>query len=590
MKDILYQDDPSGKMSRKAYIQKHHIDLYNDIIKYAKLNNITDIQFKEIVYCYKYDITPPICKNPNCNKGVKFKNSTLGYFDYCSNKCISSDPNIKKIKKEKSLKKYGTKTPAQSKEVKDKIKKTNLERYGYICPLNNDNVKQKSQDTLMNNYGVDHPSRSSIIQEKRINNFDAEQWRINMENTMEKKYGVKHALQLEDIKEKLKQTCLNIHGVNHTMKLKEIKEKAINTKKTNRRLKLLEYDNIIDVDINSDTYTMKCDCGKNHIFKISYSLYQSRKQFANYFCTVCFPINHNSISQQETILLDFINKNHNGDVIINTKNVIYPKELDIYLPDLKLAFEFNGVYWHNELNKSNKYHKEKSDLCEEKGIQLIHIWEDDWLYKTDIIKSMILNKLNKNTNRIFARKCTIKEIKDSKVANIFLNENHIQGKVNSSIKLGLYYKEPNGNDELVSLMTFGKKRKIMNSKSKDGEYELLRFANKMGYSIVGGASKLFKYFVNNYNPNEVITYADRSYSNGDLYEKLGFDFIHKTQPNYYYIVDGIRKHRFGFRKDVLIKEGFDANKTEHEIMLERKIYRIYNAGNLKYTYTKKDND
>ena len=135
-------------------------------------------------------------------------------------------------------------------------------------------------------------------------------------------------------------------------------------------------------------------------------------------------------------------------------------------------------------------------------------------------------------------------------------------------------------------MTFGKQRKNMGNKSEENTYELLRFCNKLNTSVIGGASKLFKYFIDNYKPEEIITYADRSWSQGNLYRKLGFDFIYETQPNYYYVVDGIRKNRFNFRKDILIKDGFDPNKTEREIMLERKIYRIYDSGQLKFIWKK----
>ena len=115
---------------------------------------------------------------------------------------------------------------------------------------------------------------------------------------------------------------------------------------------------------------------------------------------------------------------------------------------------------------------------------------------------------------------------------------------------------------------------------------MLRFCNKLSTNVVGGASRIFKYFINNYKPNEVISYADRSWSIGNLYEKLGFNLVSNTQPNYYYIVDGVRRYRFNFRKDKLVREGFDSNKTEHEIMLERKIFRIYDSGSLKYVYKK----
>ena len=133
-------------------------------------------------------------------------------------------------------------------------------------------------------------------------------------------------------------------------------------------------------------------------------------------------------------------------------------------------------------------------------------------------------------------------------------------------------------------MSFGKQRKNLGSKSKKNVYELLRFCNKLNTNVIGGASKLFKYFIKNYKPIEIITYADRSFSKGDLYYKLGFNFVHKTKPNYYYILNKTRKNRFNFRKDVLIKEGYDPKKTEHKIMLERKIYRIYDSGQLKFVW------
>jgi hypothetical protein len=209
---------------------------------------------------------------------------------------------------------------------------------------------------------------------------------------------------------------------------------------------------------------------------------------------------------------------------------------------------------------------------------LIHIYEDDWVYKKDIINSRILNLLGKS-EKIYARKCNIKEIKENAIIRNFLEHNHIQGFIGSQIKIGLFYKE-----ELVSLMTFGSKRRAMGQKSIEGSYEMLRFCNKLNTNVIGGASRLFKYFIDHYNPKEVTSYADRSWSSGDLYEKLKFELVHKTQPNYYYVVDGIRRHRFGFRKDILIKNGADPNKTEHEIMLEKGIFRIYDSGNLKYSY------
>ena len=280
-------------------------------------------------------------------------------------------------------------------------------------------------------------------------------------------------------------------------------------------------------------------------------------------------------NKSEDNIKEFI-KSLNLDFELNNRTILNGKELDIYIPSKNIAIEYNGLYWHSELYKSNDYHLNKTEECEKFGIQLIHIFEDEWLHKQDIVKSRLKNILGLTENRIYARKTEIKLV-SSKDSKIFLDNNHIQGNVNSSIKLGLYY-----NNELVSLMTFGNLRKNLNSKSEEGKYELFRFCNKLNTTVIGGANKLLKYFIGIYNPKEIISYADRRWSTGNLYEKLGFSFIHNSEPNYFYILNNKREYRFKYRKDVLVKNGFDKDKTEKEIMLERGIYRIYDSGNKKY--------
>jgi hypothetical protein len=131
-------------------------------------------------------------------------------------------------------------------------------------------------------------------------------------------------------------------------------------------------------------------------------------------------------------------------------------------------------------------------------------------------------------------------------------------------------------------MTFGKLRKSLGQKSQDGSYELLRFCNKLNTNVLGGASKLLKYFIKTYQPKEIISYSDSSRSNGGMYKKLGFELEHETTINYYWVIDGVKKHRFNYRKDKLVKEGHDPNKTEIQIMNELGYYRIFDCGNSKY--------
>ena len=261
----------------------------------------------------------------------------------------------------------------------------------------------------------------------------------------------------------------------------------------------------------------------------------------------------------------------------NTKKIISPLELDIYIPSHNLAIEFDGLYWHSEIHKPSNYHLNKTELCEEQGIQLIHIFEDEWRDKQDIVKSRLSNILGLTPNKIYARKTVVREV--TKIESIqFLTNNHIQGNVNSTIKIGLYY-----NDELVSLMTFGKGRIAMGGDSN--QYELLRFCNKLDTTVIGGADKLLKYFIKTYKPKEIISYADRRWSQGDLYEKLNFINTHNSRPNYHYIINNKRKHRFSFRKSILVNQGYNKDLTEHQIMLERKIYRIYDCGTMVYKKT-----
>jgi len=564
---IKKENGPSGRMYVEKYVKNNYAEIYEDVITFCE-EKLNDLPFKEKVYHYVNNLSDKnYCNNPNCNELVKFKNSTIGYYKYCSNKCISSDPDVKKIKEEKSYKKYGTKAPGMNNEIKEKMIKTNQQKYGSNSPLQNINIQNKSKDTLFKNFGVDNPLKSKEILDK-------------VKITLIDRYGVDNPKKSEEINNKIKKTMMLRYGVENALQNYEIKLKAkenqLITLAKNIKELYTEYD-ILKIDSENKKYDMKCDNG--HIFEIDYTLLNSRRRTGTLICTECNPINK-SISGLEIEMIQFIQKNYNGNIILNDRNFI-GKELDIFLPDLNLAFEFNGLWWHNEINKPEKYHLEKTNLCVEKNVQLIHIWEDDWMHKKDIVKSMILNKLNLLIDKIYARKCQIKIVSDNKLVKEFLEKNHIQGYIISKINIGLFY-----NDEIISLMTFGNKRIVMNDKNFTDEWELSRFCNKLNMSVIGGASKLFKYFIDNYNPKEIITYANRSYSNGLLYEKLNFKYSHMTNPNYYYIVDKIRKHRFTYRKNKLIKDGFDPNKTEHEIMLERKIYRIYDSGQLKFLWKK----
>lgn len=290
------------------------------------------------------------------------------------------------------------------------------------------------------------------------------------------------------------------------------------------------------------------------------------------------PYCNRNISKQEKELKDFIESLINKEnIIYNSRNIIENNEIDIFIPKYMIAFEYNGLYWHNEINKENNYHLVKTKLCNEKGIQLIHIFEDEWLYKKDIVKSRITNLLGLNQYKIFARKCYIKELSYEE-SKQFLEKNHIQGNSISKIRIGLFH-----DNELVSIMTFGSLRKNLGCKNTKNTYELLRFCNKLNTTVIGGASKLLNYFIKTYNPEKIISYADKRWSKGNLYETLGFVLDHESKPNYFYVIKNKRINRFSLRKDVLMKKfNCPQNMSEHEFCLSKKWFRIYDAGCLCY--------
>jgi hypothetical protein len=287
------------------------------------------------------------------------------------------------------------------------------------------------------------------------------------------------------------------------------------------------------------------------------------------------------VSKAEIELLNFIKSIYKGEIRANDIILLNGKELDIFLPELNLAIEFNGTYYHSDLHKKDKnYHLKKTKECNLLGVKLIHIWDSDWLFKKPIIKSILKNQLKVNKTKIYARKCKIKHITNSESTK-FLKENHLQGNAICKYSIGLFY-----DNELISVMTFSKLRKNLKQNDIEGNFELLRFCNKLNTNIVGGASKLFKYFINTYNPLKIISYADRDWSDGGLYQKLNMSPLQPTTPGYHWYKSKIKYNRFNFRKDLLVKQGEDPNLTEYEIMLKNGFYRVWNTGNLKYEWSK----
>lgn len=352
-------------------------------------------------------------------------------------------------------------------------------------------------------------------------------------------------------------------------KLSRAKKKSVGTKNFIKRATKI-HNNKFDyslVDYENSLGKVKIICPIHGIFE---------QNPGNHLIGTSCPKCSKNYIKEETSFQNYI-KQLEDNIIFNDRTLIKPLELDIFIPDKKIAFEFNGLYWHSEAcGKDKNYHINKTKLCEEQGIQLIHIFEDEWINKSFIVKSRIKHLLGLTKYKIFGRKCEVKEIKPI-LAKKFLNKYHIQGYTPAKVNLGLFYK-----NRLVACMTFSKPRF-----NKKYDWELIRYVTISNFSILGGASKLLKYFRKN-NKGSIISYADKRWSKGNLYKQLGFTELSDSKPNYFYIKQQERFSRLQFQKHKLKDKLkiFDANLTETQNMINNNFNKIWDCGNKVYSLGK----
>ena len=522
---------------RSSYFIKNHKDVYDEIINYT--SNISDIKFPFKVWHWVNQV--PNYVTCYCGNRVSPKmNWKDGYKEFCSNKCSSNSQSTRDKLKQTLNDRYGVDHYSKTKDYVEKVKKTSLEKWGVDNFSKTEEYLKKSKETYLSKWGVDNFTKT-------------EEYLIKSKETMMERWGVEYPTQSEEIKDKIRKTNQKKYGCSHIFGSDEYR---IDNFKISNNLNYISYENGVNI--------FRCDCGENHNFQISTDDYYGRIKSGNKLCTVCYPISDLS-SIKEKMLLDYIRGIYSSEIITNWRDKY---EIDIYLPDLKLGFEFNGLYWHSNKFKESNYHLNKTNYFKERGIRIIHIWEDDWVHKNEIIKSQIKNWLGLTENKIFARKCHVREIRKS---GDFLNDNHIQGSDRSNIKVGLYY-----GDELVSLMTFNKNEG--RKKMKTGEWNLSRFCNKLNTNVVGGASKLLSHFLRNYDVKRIISYADRDWSDGYLYHKLGFKLLYETKQDYKYVINNRRIHKSRWRKSRL----GDINISENEYMSKMGISKIWDCGKSKF--------
>lgn len=464
--------------------------------------------------------------------------------------------------KETNIRKYGVENVFSNESIKDKIKKTMIDKYGGIGTSSNF-IKSKIENTCLAKYGHKNIFSEKNIIKKIVKNKNYKKISEKCKKTNIKKYGVDCVLKLN-----------NVRKDNLLSAKKSIISKIFNGDRLEGKVTpLFTPEDYINVNTQ---YKFSCNLC-NTIFFDNLDDGKIPK------CTYCFPY---IPSKGEHEILEYIKTIYNGTILTKDRKIMNGLELDIYVPEKNLAIEFNGLYYHSEIagGKNKKYHLNKTILCKQKNIQLIHIFEDEWLMSKEIIKSKLKNLLHTSTlNKIYARKCYIQEVSATE-SNVFLNENHLQKKDKSLIRLGLFH-----NKVLVALMTFGKLRNSLGNNHIENHYEMYRFCVQKNYSVIGGASKLLNLFIKKYNPLNIISYADIRWSVGNLYEKIGFKKINDTSPNYWYLIKNKRYHRYGFRKNILHKKllSFDPTKTEWENMKNNGYDRIWDCGNLKYEWTSK---
>lgn len=426
--------------------------------------------------------------------------------------------------------------------------------YAEFCSLQcSGKGRSRPEQNVMSDPTVRERHREAIRQTIAERNSEIKEKR---KKTCLEKYGVEYVTQDSNFKAQINQSMIDRHGFDryaHTPEFKAQMRKrttpglddAENLRQLHHERELThgEIARIYGVSESAVNHAMK----RNGIEVVRFGKSTAEKELAAYI------------------------KSLYGEIKTNTRKIIHPKEIDIYIPSRNIAIEYDGLFYHSfdhvEVPAEKNYHLNKTENCLEKGIKLYHIFEDEW---HDGRKEIWKSILNPNKHRIFARQLRVEKIV---TPHNFFKENHLQGSTGANICYGLFTKD----GELLSAMSFGKPRY-----GSEYEWEIIRFATKLNVAVVGGASKLFSAFEREQKPKSVITYADRRFSKGDVYLRLGFTHVRNTKPNYYYwknfgqILSRIRcqKHKLASLLDT-----FNPELTEAENMFANKYRRFWDCGN-----------
>jgi hypothetical protein len=279
-------------------------------------------------------------------------------------------------------------------------------------------------------------------------------------------------------------------------------------------------------------------------------------------------------------------KNHNIEYEVDS-DIIFPRRVHLWIPSCRVAIRIFDVFNDVEQRSiSNNIMINTLKYAKTKEITLIQIFTDEWINNPDLVVNKLAHicKINQNFPKIYARCCKINSNVPNKDKNAFLLKNHIQGSDKSQITIAAYH--PDDNTRIVAVMTFCKPRNIMGrTHTQENAWELSRFATDISLLIPGIASKLLNTFIIEHKNDVIFSYADARWSEGNLYNQLGFKKLTHNKPSYSYVVNGKRMHRWGFRKDAIrdkYPEIYDNQKTEYQMMCEVGIDRVWDAGTILF--------
>lgn len=527
-----------------------------------------------------------ICENdhysacPVCGKQIVW-NSTREV-EPCSKECR------KELTRRKNIAKYGVEHPMQNKEVQAHHRQAMLDKYGVESPLQSEEIKQRAIQTNIERFGTEWALGNSEIRQSinetnqaRYGNVcpaNGEEQREQTRETMMEKYGAPTVFESAELREKVKQTMIDRYGAEHPMQVPEI----VNTVIHKRKVHMQEI-----VDKSRETFIQRYGVSnpmykQELVDKIADTMTERYgvkspmlvPEFHDKMCTTYLE-RHGSDFGVSDVNKRFANMLNQAGFVTEFEYYVGNRRFDIHIKGTNICFEIDPTYTHNIIGNhwgsgvQSNSQLIKTRIAEENGYRCIHVFDwDNWNSVLDLVVER---------DSVFARKCEIFEL-SKQATDDFMNRFHIQKTCKGqTYSYGLTY-----HGELVEVITFGKPRY-----NRNYQFELLRLCSNPNYSVVGGASKLFKHFVKIVNPESIISYCDRSKFSGAVYEKIGMSHIRDTEPNKVWskgtvrITDNLLRQR-GF--DQLFNTNYGKGTSNEELMIENGWLPVYDCGQLVYEW------